>query len=69
MKVEKVNINGEVFENNNGIEWYDDINVFHPDDVGPYWQIDFYVKGNLVKRIITTGNVTVYKIRKGGLKI
>jgi len=61
MRIEKVNVNEEVFNTRDGFV----VDVGYPDEVEPYWHIEVYNKeGKFIKAIDTTGNVAVYKIPK-----
>jgi len=59
LKIEMVKVNGDVFENDGKIRWYDDIKAYAPNDSYPYWQIDFYKGGNVIRRLQAAGSVSV----------
>jgi len=59
VNVEKVIVNGMVYLSSRGD--FEKIDVLNPTQEEPYWQIDFLVKGKMVKRILATGQVTIIR--------
>jgi len=54
--ITEVIVNGEKFFTGKDC---DEFKISYPTDAEPYWQIDFYLNKEFIKRILATGNVMI----------